>query len=162
MATKEAEFNFKPKDTTVYYFIRHGEKDREANTDDPHLLPKGMQRANFWAKVLKDKEIDMVYSTNYQRTLETARPTADQFNIKIELYKANHLYSKNFQKKTDGKHVLIVGHQDTTPQFINKILKEKKYSRIEDNENSKLFIVTIYPNGKKSSTVEQHSLPKNN
>ncbi|MAN29113.1 MULTISPECIES: SixA phosphatase family protein [Mesonia] len=158
MATMEADIDFKPTDTTVYYFIRHAEKNRKANTNDPHLLSVGMRRANHWAKVLKDKDIEMVYSTNYQRTLETARPTAEQANVKIELYKANHLYSKDFQEKTAGKNVLIVGHQDTTPQFINKILKKKKYKRIADDENSELYTVTIYPNGEKTSKVKKYPL----
>ena len=160
MAMTEAETNFKPKDTTIYYFVRHAEKDREANTEDPHLLSEGMHRANFWAEVLKDKNIDMVFSTNYQRTLETARPTAEQAEVKIELYKANHLYSKDFQKKTEGKTVFIVGHQDTTPQFVNKILGKNKYKRIADDENAQLYTVTIYPNGKKTSNVERFPMPE--
>ncbi len=158
MATMEADTNFKPKETTVYYFIRHAEKDREANTDDPHLLSVGMRRANHWAKVLKDKDIEMVYSTNYKRTIETARPTAEQAKVKIELYEPHQLYSKDFQEKTAGKNVLIVGHQDTTPQFINKILKQNKYKRIEDDENSELYTVTISPNGKKTSKVKKYPL----
>ena len=47
MAISEAETNFKPKDTTIYYFVRHAEKDREADTNDPHLLPIGMHRAKI-------------------------------------------------------------------------------------------------------------------
>ena len=160
MAISEAETNFKPKDTTIYYFIRHAEKDRKADTNDPHLLPVGMHRANFWAEVLKDKNIDLVFSTNYQRTLETARPTAEEAEVKIELYKANHLYSKDFQQKTDGKRVFIVGHQDTTPQFVNKILGENKYQRIADDENSELYTLTIYPDGKKTSQVKKFPLPE--
>lgn len=158
MATMEADTNFKPKETTIYYFIRHAEKDRKANTNDPHLLSAGIQRANHWAKVLKNKNIEMVYSTNYKRTIETARPTAEQAHVKIELYEPNHLYSKDFQQKTAGKNVLIVGHQDTTPLFINKILGKEKYKRIADDENSELYVVTIYPNGKKTSKVKKYPL----
>ena len=119
-----------------------------------------IENKDLKVEVLKDKNIDLVFSTNYQRTLETARPTAEEAEVKIELYKANHLYSKDFQQKTNGKRVFIVGHQDTTPQFVNKILGENKYRRIADDENSELYTVTIYPDGKKTSQVKKFPLPE--
>ena len=49
------------------------------------------------------------------------------------------------QFKTDNlnKKVLIVGHSNTTPDFVNKLIGEEKYSQIDDNENGSLFIVQI-------------------
>ena len=64
----------------------------------------------------------MIFSTNYKRTIATASPTAISKKLKIKLYDAKKLYSKDFKEKTRGKTILIVGHSNTTPQFVNKII----------------------------------------
>lgn len=129
---------------TTYYLIRHAEKDRSAGAN-PDLLPEGKKRANYWSKVLKDKNIDLVYSTNYNRTIQTATPLADEIGTSVKVYDKNNMYSKQFQKETQGKTVLIVGHQDTTPKFANLILGKKKFRYIPANNNSNLY--TIIKNG---------------
>ena len=63
------------------------------------------------------------------------------------------MYNLEFQQKTKGKTVLIVGHSNTTPAFVNAILKNKKYGDLPDDENGGLFIVTVTPNNKVSSQV---------
>lgn len=144
--------------TTTYYFIRHGEKDRSQSTSNPDLLPKGQKRAEFWAEVLADKNIELIYSTNYKRTIQTATPTAEKFGLEIKKYEANNLFSEEFQEETKGKNVLIVGHVDTTPKFINKILGKEKYKFIPDNENNRLYTVKILPSEKKKSSFKHYHL----
>ena len=64
-------------ETTTYYLIRHAEKDRTDNTNrNPHLNPEGEKRAQNWSTYFKDIKLDAVYSTNYNRTIQTATPTA--------------------------------------------------------------------------------------
>ena len=41
-----------------------------------------------------------------------------------------------------GKTVLVVGHSNTTPQFVNAILGSGRYSDIQDDNNANLYIVT--------------------
>ena len=41
-----------------------------------------------------------------------------------------------------GKTVLVVGHSNTTPQFVNAILGTKQYTDIQDDNNVNLYIVT--------------------
>ncbi len=130
---------------TTYYLIRHAEKDRNAGAN-PDLLPAGKKRAKYWAKVLKDKNIDLVYSTNYKRTIQTATPLAEEIGTKVQIYDKDNMYSEQFQKETEGKTVLIVGHQDTTPKFANLILGKKKFRYIPAHNNSNLY--TIIKNGK--------------
>ena len=62
------------------------------------------------------------------------------------MYDPNNLYDQEFQKKTKGKTVLIVGHSNTTPAFVNTIMKNEKYQDLPDDENAGLFIVTVSPN----------------
>lgn len=143
------------KTTTTYYLIRHAEKDRsDATNKNPYLNDKGRKRANKWAEKFKDINLDDVYSTNYNRTMQTALPTAVSKKLEIKTYNPRKMYDSIFQINTKGKTVLIVGHSNTTPVFANKILGEKKYEWMKDDDNASLFKVTIIGN-KKTSTVEK-------
>jgi broad specificity phosphatase PhoE len=64
------------------------------------------------------------------------------------------MYDAIFQTATKGKTVLVVGHSNTTPAFVNKILGENKYEDINDNDNASLYIVTI-AGDKKTSRIEK-------
>ena len=62
---------------TTYFFIRHAEKVRTNPSEkNPNLTEKGKRRANTWNTVFKNVPFDMIFSTNYNRTLQTATPTA--------------------------------------------------------------------------------------
>ncbi|MBQ0769855.1 MAG: histidine phosphatase family protein [Bizionia sp.] len=141
--TKEEIETPKVEEKTTYYFIRHSEKNRVQSSKNPDLLEKGHSRAENWAEYFKTISFDAVYSTNFNRTKQTATPTAKQNNLKLIIYNPSKLDYDAFKAETKGKTVLIVGHSDTTPLFVNKIIGEDKYSPINDRVNSKLFIVTI-------------------
>lgn len=144
---------YKEETTTTYYLIRHAEKDRSDKTNrNPHLTEKGLKRADNWSSVLKDVKFDAVYSTDYNRTKETALPTAKANNLELELYDPRKMASKEFLTDTKGKNVLVVGHSNTTPMFVNALLGQKKYDMIADDNNGNLYIVTI-TNDSKSSNV---------
>jgi len=130
--------------TSTYYFIRHAEKDRNDVTNrNPHLIEKGLQRAEHWNTIFKNIHFDAVYSTNYHRTIETAGPTASKNKVEITIYDYKNLDIGKFLQETKGKSVLVVGHSDTTPEFVNRILGKTKYKDINDNNNGNLYIVTI-------------------
>ncbi len=144
------------QDTTTYYLIRHAEKERSPDVgNDPLLTEKGQERANFWAKYFKDKKLDAVYSTNTKRTIATAEPTAKEFDLMVKTFDADKMYNASFKEETAGKTVLIVGHSNTTPEFVNAIIGEKSYPEIDDNEFGTVYKV-ILENGK--STVEQETI----
>ena len=130
--------------TTTYYFIRHAEKDRSDPSDkNPHLTEIGNSRAAHWSEILGNVKFDAIYSTDFNRTKETAQPTATKNNLVITLYDPNQIEAKSFLAETSGKTVLIVGHSNTTPAFVNKILGHKKYDDIDDSNNGNLYIVTV-------------------
>ena len=141
-------------ETTTYYLIRHAEKDRSDKTNrNPNLNEKGLERAKKWAEYFSTINLDAVYSTKYNRTMQTAKPTAESKNLQINNYNPRKMYDSIFQANTKGKTVLIVGHSNTTPEFSNKILGKKKYEWMKDNDNASLFIVTI-TGDKKTSSIE--------
>ncbi len=134
--------------TTTYYFIRHAEKDRsDTSNKDPLLIQKGILRAAKWSYVLENVKFDAVYSTDYNRTKQTAQPTAEKNNLEITIYNPRELNSDEFIKNTKGKTVLVVGHSNTTPMFVNAVIGTKKYESIDDSNNANLYIVTISDNG---------------
>jgi len=141
------------QEITTYYFIRHAEKLRIDKTDkNPNLNFNGYKRAEAWKDVFSNVSFDAVYSTDYNRTKLTAKPTAISKNLPILLYNPNTMYSEAFQNNTKGKTVLVVGHSNTTNVFVNKILGIEKYDEIDDKNNSNLYIVTI-SDGKSSSLL---------
>jgi 2,3-bisphosphoglycerate-dependent phosphoglycerate mutase len=147
--TKENSAN-----TTTYYFIRHAEKDRSDSTNkNPNLIQKGIFRAAKWTYVLEHVRFDAVYSTDYNRTKQTAQPTAEKNNVEISIYNPRELNSEEFIKNTRGKTVLIVGHSNTTPKFVNAVIDQEKYKAIDDSNNANLYIVTISSTGKISDLV---------
>ncbi|WP_026933946.1 SixA phosphatase family protein [Christiangramia echinicola] len=149
---KKAEIEQEPVST--YYLIRHAEKDRsDSSNRNPNLKKEGLERAKKWAEVLKNIDLDAVYSTDYNRTMQTAKPLADLNKLNIIKYDASKLFDENFEKATKGKTVLVVGHSNTTPQFANAILGEKKYEDLDDSENGALLIVQIMEDGTTLSQV---------
>ncbi|WP_158837726.1 SixA phosphatase family protein [Polaribacter sp. L3A8] len=142
-------------ETTTYYLIRHAEKDRTDKTNrNPDLNKNGQERAKKWANHFKNVQFDAIYSTNYNRTLQTATPTAESKNLEIIKYNPSKMYDSIFQQETKGKTVLVVGHSNTTPAFVNKILGEKKYKDMDDDNNASLYIVTITGDKKTSKIIK--------
>ena len=140
--------------TTTYYFIRHAEKNRSNKDDkDPPLVINGQLRAAKWSLVFEHVNFDAIYSTDYNRTKQTAQPTAELNNLDITLYNPKELDIKMFLEDTKGKTVLVVGHSNTTPMFVNSIIGEDKYQQIEDTNNGNLYIVTISGSGEISDTL---------
>ena len=143
-----------PAETTTYYFIRHAEKDRsDANNKNPNLIQKGVFRAAKWSYVLEHIKFDAVYATDYNRTKQTAQPTAEKNNVEVTIYNPKELNSEDFIKTTKGKTVLIVGHSNSTPTFVNAVIGKEKYEHIDDSNNANLYIVTISSSGEISDTL---------
>ena len=139
--------------TATYYLIRHAEKDRSnPNEKDPALTEEGIERAKAWATIFHSIPIDKVYSTNYQRTRETAQPTATAKGVDITYYNPRSFDVKAFKQETQGMHVLIVGHSNTTPFFANMLLGGKRYDAIPDDQNGNLYIITVL-NERTNSTL---------
>ena len=130
--------------STTYYLIRHAEKDRSDKSNrNPDLMETGQARAQRWAEYFKEIDLDAVYSTQYNRTIQTATPTAEWHELEVQTYDAGEMYDRTFQFATKGKNVLIVGHSNTTPTFVNTILGEERFEWMHDKDNSSLFIVTL-------------------
>lgn len=151
---QSAEGEAPSAEITTYYLIRHAEKDRSnPSVKDPDLNEEGRKRAQKWAEVFRDIDFDAIYSSDFKRTKETAKPIAKRKELKISIYDPHNAYTQEFRRQTEGKTVLLVGHSNTNPDFVNKVIGEQKYADIADDENGSLFIVQVLPDGSTSSQV---------
>lgn len=136
-----------PKVVTTYYLIRHAEKDlSNSENKNPNLSKIGVQRAENWAKILEQISFDAVYSTEYNRTKQTAKPIALSNKLKTIIYDLNAFDFKRFKSNNNGKTIMIVGHSNSTPLFINTLIKNQKYQQIKESNYSNLYIITIIGN----------------
>ena len=140
---------------STFYFVRHAEKDRNNPEDvDPELNQRGLGRAMHWAEILTDVPLDAIYSTDYERTTMTAAPAAVKQDITVQYYNPGEVNIEQFKTDNLGKNVLIVGHSNTTPDFVNKIIGEDKYNPMDDYDNGSLFIVQL--KGDKATDIRLH------
>ena len=84
----------------VFSFAQFGDlkklaesKIQKITNENPYLNKKGKKRAVYWSEVFQHVNFDMIFSTNYKRTIATASPTAISKKLKIKLYDAKKLYS---------------------------------------------------------------------
>lgn len=138
---------------STFYFIRHAEKDRtDSNNTDPELTQKGLGRAMHWAEILKDTELDAIYSTDYLRTSMTAAPTSVKKDIDVQYYDPRDIDLEQFKMDNLNKTALVVGHSNSTPDFVNKMIGEEKYASLDESNNGTLFIVQMI---NETATVQQ-------
>jgi phosphohistidine phosphatase SixA len=132
------------------YLVRHAEKSTEPK-DNPHLTEAGKERAIALKDLLQTKKITTIYSTNTNRTKETATPLAELQNVPIQLYGNDtlpQLFKTIFQSK---KNTLVVGHSNTVLKLLDAMqLKHVKIS-IADQEFDNLFIVKVKKYNKKKT-----------
>jgi len=130
-------------DCTKVYLIRHAEKDRTDKTNsNPHLNSLGTKRSLKWKDFFKNINFDIIYSTNYHRTLETIKPFSEN-GTELIIYNPSKIDYNEFVSNNKGKTILVVGHSNTIPTFTNRISNKNLYNDIEYNNNSNLYVVNI-------------------
>lgn len=136
------------KNRTIVYLVRHAEKEITEDKD-PLLTKEGRERANRLQNILKEVDLDKIYSTNYQRTQLTAAPTANNKNIEIQAYNPRDLDAFATQLKAEGKgqKILVVGHSNTTPTLTNALLGQQKFTKLDESEYGHLFVVVLSGKG---------------
>ena len=138
-------------DQTIF-LVRHAEK-ADDGTRDPDLTGIGKRRAEKLSVILKQFDIQKIYSTDYKRTRQTAQPLASMLGLQVELYDPRGQKILENLKKEKGS-ILIVGHSNSTPTLTNAILGEKKYEKLDESVYTKLFILSRV-NGSYGSAVSE-------
>lgn len=104
------------------YLVRHAEKLNDSK--NPTLTRCGQLRAKQLAHLLSKANINQVYSTHYQRTMQTARPLAKQQALAIKNYNPKYLEQLSLKLQQQKTNTLVVGHSNTTPKLVELLTKD--------------------------------------
>jgi broad specificity phosphatase PhoE len=127
------------------FLVRHGEKVDDSR--DAALNEAGRARAARLAQLLKDAGISAVYTTDFQRTRDTAKPLAEKLNVQpiIVSREAEDVIGR-VRALGDGQNALVVAHSDTLPDILKRLGYQEKIA-IANEEYDNLFIVIQSQNG---------------
>jgi broad specificity phosphatase PhoE len=120
--------------------VRHAE--RLDDSKDSPLSTTGHQRAERLARMLETAGVTAIYTTQYQRTIQTAEPLARRFGLTItsEDPPVSELL-RRIHESHPQETVLIVGHSNTVPELLTALGYRTKIE-IADGDYDNLFIVT--------------------
>lgn len=135
---------------SVIVLVRHAEKVDDGR--DPELSESGRARARRLGEMLADSGVESIFSTDFIRTRETAKPLAERLSIRIELYDAADLGAFASKLKASPHRALVVGHSNTTAELV-ELLGGAPGSPIDDDEYDRLYVVSIASDGEVSSVL---------
>lgn len=127
---------------TTIILVRHAEKEAGP---DPILKSEGSIRATQLAKTLKNIDLSAIYSTQLNRTILTATPTAESKSMDIRYYDPSNLeaVATEIVSQFPNQQVLIIGHSNTNPDLLNILIGRNDYQMIPDDQYDDLFIVNV-------------------
>ncbi len=133
---------------TTFIVLRHAETTGIGS--DPALSADGQERANELVRVLKNVVIGAVFSSNYNRTRQTAQSAAADQGLNVEIYdplNQNPLINTVLSNHKGGA-VLVVGHSNTAPALLNLLTGTNAYPQLPESQYDNLFIVTVFEKGR--------------
>ncbi|MCH8328182.1 MAG: histidine phosphatase family protein [Candidatus Marinimicrobia bacterium] len=132
-----------PDTVTTVILVRHAEKSATP-PDDPLLSSAGSMRAIALAGMLKEAGIDVIISSEYQRTRATVAPLAKTLGLEPLIFPAREQGEliAAIGSAYRGQTVLISGHSNTVPSIMAD-LGVHSLSEISEQEYDNLFMVTV-------------------
>jgi len=130
------------------YLVRHA--DKVSDETDALLSDAGHRRAECLAKTLADAHIQQIFTSDLQRTQQTAAPLAEQLHFKpvaIPLSNVDDLIAAIRSEK--AANILVVWHDATLPKIL-RALGAPEIPPIAHTEYDLFFILT-FDGGKKNS-----------
>lgn len=139
----------------TFFIVRHAEKavpdsgqmqGSQVSNADPPLSEAGKLRAIELRQMLKDDNVQHIFSTNFIRTISTAQPLNElRGNTHIELYSPSKDSIDAFIRKLKSikkGNVLVVGHSNTVDDLTNKLSgKTVVPGDLKDSDYDNLFVV---------------------
>jgi phosphohistidine phosphatase SixA len=145
-----------PDNNFTIYLVRHAEK-QAIEDKDPGLTDAGSYRSGQLANWLRDKGIRRIWSSDYQRTRDTAGPLVSTLGLELNLYDPRDLPELADELLDDRHNALIVGHSNTTPD-LTRLLCQCDISDMDESEYDQLFVVSVLRGETKVETLSQSLL----
>lgn len=131
-------------DALRFIVVRHAEKTDDGSRD-PTLNPKGQARAQALREALANEPLRAAYATDFQRTRQTAQPTAQAHQVETMTYDAKQPaaeFATQLRQRHANGAVLVVGHSNTVPDIV-AALCGCKAPPLDETEYDRLSIVEI-------------------
>jgi broad specificity phosphatase PhoE len=127
----------------------------DVNSKDPGLSGLGLQRATDLDKLMADKNVAEIFSTNTRRTLMTAMPLTNRLKKAAVIYDPTEtkILANKIKSNYKGKTVLVVGHSNTLLPLIKALGGYTSVTEIKDDEYRNLFKLVINGDDVKSETL---------
>ena len=140
----------RPAPETTVILVRHAERENQGR--NPRLTPDGERRAAALVDAIGRSGLDAIYVTKFNRTQQTAAPTAAELNITPTVVTvagsaqahADEI-AASIRENHAGKRVLVVGHSNTVPLIMHS-LGVTAVRPVEEDEYGRLFILTLRKN----------------
>lgn len=148
--------------TTVVYLVRHAEPTPPPYAEsppDPPLNAAGLARAEALAEALAAEPLNTIFSTDFNRTRQTAAPVAARAGLQVEIYDPWAL--EEFAARlasTPGRHV-VVGHSNTTPELVQLLGGDPGDPIDEEREFDRLYVVVLRANGEVTTMQLRYGAP---
>ena len=130
----------------TFIVVRHANRGRGT---DPPLTEAGHIRARRLADLIHTYEGVAVYATRFRRTQDTARPTAELWDVPVATYHEKlppaDLVNQIKQRHPRGT-ILIVGDSDTVPGIVSELCR-CRIAPIPENDYANRYEVTLRSDG---------------
>lgn len=128
------------------FVIRHAEQEL-TGLIDAGLRPEGLERAADWAKILRPSGLNLVVTTEIERSRATGAIIAEALEVpRVEFSKGGSPGIANFLRENYPEDViLVVGHSDTIPKMLRSFGYPDTFP-ISQSAYGWLFIVTPLEN----------------
>jgi len=124
------------------FFVRHA--DKVSDEVDSPLSEAGRRRAQCLAKTLSDANIQQIFTSDLQRTEQTAAPLAEKLHLRpvaIPLSKPDDLIEAIRMGRAEN--MLVVWHDATLPKIM-RALGAPAITPIAHTEYDRFFILTLF------------------
>ena len=125
----------------IVILVRHAE--RQSSGNDPSLTAAGKRRAALLATMFAGAGVTAIFTSGAGRTKQTAAPLAAKVGVAPRQVD-DSIAAARVQILAGGACVVVVGHSDTVPEFI-EALGGPADVVIDDHEFDRMCVLTLEP-----------------
>ena len=126
--------------THSIFLSTHAETKHLKN--NPPLSQCGELRAKQLSTLLSYSNIESIYSTTDMRTMQTANPTAKNYNLPVKIFTAKYLDSVAITAINSNKNILIIGDNKTIG-FLIEFITKKTINFPQNNDQKMLYQIIM-------------------
>ena len=136
---------------TVYYVVRHAERDPGVN---PPINEEGIERAQRLADALEQAGVDEIVATQFIRTSQTGRPLSDRTDTPITVAPAEWESWVDFateiaawqrEREVPGATYLMIGHSSSYNTTLLEGLGAPPSGPLAEQYQDMVILMLLWP-----------------